>query len=126
MANLSHFFDQTFYVTIIDADIGRLKSLHTLFDKYLEYMMVKFKQNHMVRNIQNFELFGEKMVAKVLTPFWNRLLYQKQLFDAQIYLKTIIFQRSKIYGDLTPVLGLNLHQTWQSRSALTKRASTFI
>ena len=52
--------DQAFYVTIADADIGSLKSLHTLFDKYLEQMLVKFEQNRMVRTIQNFLLFDRK------------------------------------------------------------------
>ena len=37
-----------------------LKFLHTLFDKYLDHMLVKFAKNRMVRNIQNFELFGNK------------------------------------------------------------------
>ena len=32
------------YVIIIaDADIGSLKSLRTLFDKYLDHMLVKFE-----------------------------------------------------------------------------------
>ena len=48
------------YVTIADADIGSLKSLHTLFDKYLDHMLVKFEQNRMVGTIQNFVLFGKK------------------------------------------------------------------
>ena len=30
------FPDRVFYVTIADADIGSLKSLHTLFDMYLD------------------------------------------------------------------------------------------
>ena len=42
-------FDQVFFITIADADIGSLKSLHTLFGKYLEHMLVKFEQNRMVR-----------------------------------------------------------------------------
>ena len=45
---------------IADADIGSLKSLHTLFDKYLDHMLVKFEQNRVVRSIQNFELFDKK------------------------------------------------------------------
>ena len=57
------FLDQAFYVIITDADIGSLKSLHTLFDKYLEHMPVKFEQNCMVRNIQNFELFGKNWLT---------------------------------------------------------------
>ena len=35
------FSDRVFYVTIADADIRSLKSLHTLFDKYLDHMLVK-------------------------------------------------------------------------------------
>ena len=60
-----------------DADIGSLKSLRTLFDKYLDYMLVKFKQNRMERNKQILELFGKKMKTifdKVLTPFWKTFL----------------------------------------------------
>ena len=64
-------------VTITDVDIGNLKSLYTLFDKYLNHMPVKFEQNRMIRNIKNFELFGKKRLTifeKVLTPFWKTLL----------------------------------------------------
>ena len=45
-----------FIFTIADADIGSLESLHTLFGKYLDYMLVKFR---MVQTIQNFELLTE-------------------------------------------------------------------
>ena len=38
---------------IADADIESLKSLHTLFDKYLDHKPVKFVQNRMVQTIQN-------------------------------------------------------------------------
>ena len=66
------FSDRAFYVTIADADIGRLKSLYTLFDKYLDHMLVKFEQNRIVRNIQNFVVFDKKkwltIFDKVLTP----------------------------------------------------------
>ena len=34
------FSDRVFYVTIADADIGSLKSLHTLFDKYLSHIQL--------------------------------------------------------------------------------------
>ena len=34
------FSERVFYVTIVDADIKSLKSLHTLFDKYLDHMLV--------------------------------------------------------------------------------------
>ena len=36
------FSDRVFYVNIADADIGSLKSVLTLFDKYLDHMLVKF------------------------------------------------------------------------------------
>ena len=54
-----------------DADIGSLKSLHTLFDKYLDYTLVKFEQNRMVRTIQKIELFDKKWLIifdQVLMP----------------------------------------------------------
>ena len=44
------------------------KFLHTLFDKYLDQMLVKFEQNRIARNIQNFESFGKKW----LTNFGRR------------------------------------------------------
>ena len=47
---------------IVDADIGSLKSLHTLFDKLLDHMLVKFEQNRMVRTVHNFELFDKKII----------------------------------------------------------------
>ena len=79
--------DRTFYVTIAESDIGSLKSLHTLFDKYL------------VRTIQYFELFDKIWLTifdKVMTPFCKTFLCLKQLFDAKtINLKTIIFQFQK-------------------------------
>ena len=86
--NRNWFSDRAFYVTIADADIESLKSLHTLFDKYLEHMLVKFKQNRMVRTVQNFELFLQKMVnhfwQSVDAIFWKTFLWLKQLFDAKI------------------------------------------
>ena len=67
MANLLQkwFSDRAFYVTITDPNIGSLKSLHTLFGKYLDHMLVKYEQNRMVRNIQYFE----PLVKKWLTIF---------------------------------------------------------
>ena len=49
-------------------DNGCLKSLDTLFDKYLDHMVVKFEQNRMVRTIHNFVLL-------MINHFW-------QSFDA--------------------------------------------
>ena len=75
-----------FYVAIADADIGSLKSLHTLFDTYLDQMLVKFEQNRILRTIQNFGLFDKKWLTfdKVLTPFWKTFRWLKQLFDAKL------------------------------------------
>ena len=36
------------YITIVDADIRSLKSLHTLFDKYFDHMLVEFERNRMI------------------------------------------------------------------------------
>ena len=76
------FSDQAFYVTIADADTGGLKSLHTLFDKYLDHMLVEFEQNSMVQTTQNFVLFDKKWLTifdKELMPFWKMSLWLKQL-----------------------------------------------
>ena len=61
------FSDRVFYANIDDADIRSLKSLNTLFGKYLDHMLVKFEQNRIVRTIQNFEQFVKKMV----NHFWQ-------------------------------------------------------
>ena len=52
-----------FCATVANADIEGLKSLHTLFDKYLDHILVKFKQNRVIRNIQNFELYDKKKLV---------------------------------------------------------------
>ena len=49
-----------FPVTVANAGIGSLKSLHTLFDKHLDHKLVKFEQNCMVQTTRNFELFVKK------------------------------------------------------------------
>ena len=67
------FSDRIFYVTIDDVDIGSLKSLHSLFDKYLDHILFEFERNRMVqKTIQNFELFDKQwltIIDKILTPF---------------------------------------------------------
>ena len=71
------FSDRVFYITIADSDIGSLKSLHTLFDEYLDLMLGEFEQNRMVQTIHNFDLFDKKWLTffdKVLTPFWKMFL----------------------------------------------------
>ena len=90
------------------------KSLHILFDKYLDHVLVKIEQNRMVRTIQIFELFDQKWLTifyKVLTHFWKTFLWLKQLFDAKLLnSKTIIFKCSENYGrpSLTRVTRLNV------------------
>ena len=134
MANLLQklIFRSGILCSITNADIGSLKSLHTLFDKYLAHMPVEFEQNRMVRTMQNFVLFDRKWLTifdKVLTPFWKMFLWLKQLFDAKIliqscdeYTKTIIFQCSKNYGTPTCVTRLKscTKHAWQTRSVSTK------
>ena len=51
-----------FPLTVANADIGSLKSLHKLFDKYLDHMLVKFEHNRMVQTTRNFELFDKNRV----------------------------------------------------------------
>ena len=71
--------------TVADADIVSLKSLHTLFDKYLDHMLVEFEQDCIVQTTRNFELFDKKkqtnkekkpvfFLDKALTPFWKTFL----------------------------------------------------
>ena len=47
--------------TVANSDIGRVKPLHTLFDKYLYHILVKFEQNRMVRYKPYSELFDAKL-----------------------------------------------------------------
>ena len=64
----NYFSDRAFYVTHdSDADILSLKSLLTLFDKFLDHMLGKFEQNRMVQIMQNFVPFRQKMV----NIFWQ-------------------------------------------------------
>ena len=47
------------------ASIGSLEILPTLLDTCLENMLMKYEQNRMVKNIQNFELFNRKPFLKL-------------------------------------------------------------
>ena len=49
-----------FRATVTNTDTGILKSLFTIFDTYLDYLLTKFEANRMDRNVQNVELFGRK------------------------------------------------------------------
>ena len=48
--------DQLFYITIADVDIKSLKSLHILFVKYWDHILVKFK--HMVQTMAYLTIEG--------------------------------------------------------------------
>ena len=52
--------------TIADADTESLKSLHTLFDKYLDHMQVKFEQSLMVQTDKSVDAILEDVpVTKI-------------------------------------------------------------
>ena len=53
---------QLFRATVANADTESLKSLHKLFDTYLDHMLAKFEPSRIVRNVQNFELVEKKKV----------------------------------------------------------------
>ena len=52
-----------FILPLLMLTLEVLKSLHTLFDKYLDHMLVKFEQKSMVRTLQNFEFFDKKWLT---------------------------------------------------------------
>ena len=51
-ANLSL---RLFRAIVANSNAKSLKSLHTLFDTYLDYMLAKFEPNRTVKNTQNFD-----------------------------------------------------------------------
>ena len=67
-----------------------------LFDKCLDHILVKFEQNRMIRNcqnFQNFELFGKQNGSPF---FWESVdaileefLWHKQLFDASVLIESL-------------------------------------
>ena len=68
------FSDRAFYVANAEADIESLKSRHTLFDKYLDHMLVKFETKSYGPNYTKFWAFWQKWLTtfdKVLI-FWRR------------------------------------------------------
>ena len=46
-AKIDLIFRLGIYVTIADADVGSLKSLHILFDKCLDHMLVESEQSEL-------------------------------------------------------------------------------
>ena len=51
------FSDQASLITIADPDIGDKTSLHTVFVKHLDHILINFEQNRMVRTMKIFDLF---------------------------------------------------------------------
>ena len=62
-----------FCATFANADTRSLKSLRTLFDTYLDFILAKFKPNHMVQHVQNLEHLNKNL------SFLNNLC---QILDA--------------------------------------------
>ena len=60
-----------FPATVANANIGSLKSVCSLFAKYLDHMLGKFEQNCMVQTTRSFELFDKK--PGFLKPFLTKL-----------------------------------------------------
>ena len=56
-----------FPLTITNADIGKLKYLHTLFDQRLHNMILKFERNCMVRTTRNMFFDKTEILKPVLT-----------------------------------------------------------
>ena len=52
-----------FRAIVANADTGSRKSLHALFDTYLDHMLAKFKPNRIVRNVKKKNLFDKNRVS---------------------------------------------------------------
>ena len=69
-----------FLATVANANTESLKSHHTLFDTYLDYMLAKFEPNRIYPKCTNFELLDKKASSfktifdKALTPFCKAFL----------------------------------------------------
>ena len=62
----SNFAVKLFRVTVIRLLMLTLEvSLHAFFGKHLDHMLVKFEQNGLYRNIQNFEHFSISTIAAI-------------------------------------------------------------
>ena len=103
------FSDRVFHVTIADADIGSIKFLHTLFDKYLDHAG-EIWTNTYGPNYAKCWAFWRKMV----NHFWQSVdailedvsVTKTIVWCWTINLKIIIFHCSKNYGSPTRVTRL--------------------
>ena len=63
-----------FPATVVNDDIGSLKSLHTVLTKCLYHMLVEFEWNRMVQTTRNFKVKKKKKKKKkhgFLSHFWQ-------------------------------------------------------
>ena len=74
------FSDREFHVTIADDDIESPKSIHTLLDKYLDHLLVKFEQHRMVQTIYKILSFFDKTRQPFLTEI-NAILEDNSIYD---------------------------------------------
>ena len=56
--------------TVANANAASRKSLNTLFDTFLDYMLAKFDSNRMIQNVQNLSVLTKKQV--LLNPFLTK------------------------------------------------------
>ena len=86
-----------FSATVANVNTESLKSLHTLFDTYLDYMLAQFESNRVVQNVPNLKSSSFNVVFdKALTPFCKTFLSLKQLFDGKLWafrLSCSVFQK---------------------------------
>ena len=86
-----------FRTTVANANTERLKSFHTLFDTYMDYMLAKSEPNRQVRNVQKLSFWTKNRVIlklifyEALTPFCKLFLWLKQLFDVKILIFRLPF-----------------------------------
>ena len=82
------FSEWGFYVVIAYADIGSLKSLHTLFDENLvKFEQMVWSKPYKILCFLKWTTFFDK----VLTPFKKTFLWLTQLFDARILIQRLPF-----------------------------------
>ena len=112
---------------ITNAEKGSLKFLRTLFDRYLDHMLVKFKQNRMIQSIQNFKLFGKKWLI-ILRKRWRH--FGRWFCDLNNNLmlnvkdnRLLLFQK---YDSPTPVTRLKVAPNMTDAAVLMKTYRSLI
>ena len=105
-----------FILPLLILDIESLKSLHTLFYKYLDHMLVEFKQNRMVRTI-----------TKMVNHFWFDAISEDVSVNEiitwclTINSEAIIFQCSKNDGSPTRVTRLKVEPNMADPISLNEK-----